>query len=83
MILRKEDMNPKSLCLKVGQTFERIVKSDNGHETRKERIEVRKFYRNHVLCRVNGRKNECFTYNELSQMENIREGMKNANRQVI
>lgn len=62
-----DDMNPVRLCLYIGQLFQ-IVKTDNHGNESKKNVQIKKFFKNHALCKVNGRTNECFTYNELATM---------------
>lgn len=61
-----DDMNPVMLCLYIGQHFQ-IVKTDNHGNESKKNVQIKKFFKNHALCKVNGQ-NECFTYNELASM---------------
>lgn len=75
MILKQRDMNPQSLCLKIGQRFVIEGRKDNGDKYKKS-VELRKFYKNHVLCKVNGIRTECFTYNQLSQLAQVRKGIQ-------
>lgn len=68
-----DDMNPKRLNLHIGQELQLEIKKENGDTSIKKAV-VKKFYKNHVLCRVNGRFSECFTYNQLSQYSKFRNG---------
>lgn len=74
MILKREDMNKRSLCLFIGQRLEITGRRENGDYFRKK-LEIIKFYKNHVMCKVNGTRRECFTYNELSQLAEVRNGV--------
>lgn len=56
----------KSIRLHIGQILKLEEKNRNGDMIRKM-IQVKKIYRHHVLCRVNGTYNECFSYAEILQ----------------
>lgn len=54
------DMNPHKMCLRIGQKL--TLPADEGKKT----AVIKKLYRNHALCLVNGRFMESYTYNELA-----------------
>lgn len=74
--LMAEDMTPRRLHLYIGQMVDVLLKDENGNYKRKGTIEIRKLYKHHALCKVNGRWNESFTYNELSTMAAVRECLR-------
>ena len=71
VILRASDLTPAKLNLAIGDTayVYKEAPMDEREIGRKRRVTVKvlKLYRNHALCRVNGRYNEAFTYAELAQ----------------
>lgn len=54
----------KSVQLHIGQMI-KLEETDRNGDRKKKTIQIKKFYRNHVLCRVNGKYNESFSYEEL------------------
>lgn len=64
-MLLAEQVNAKTLHLRVGQIITVQETMPNG-DRKKKKAEIRKLYKNHALCRVIGRFNECYTYNELA-----------------
>lgn len=74
--LTDEDMTPGRLHLYIGKTIAVIFKDEHGNFRKKGTIEIRKLYRHHALCKVNGKWSECFTYNELSTMAAVRECLR-------
>lgn len=70
-VISVSDLTPAKLKLTTGDTayvFKRAA-PDEREVGREKRVPVKilKLYRNHALCRVNGRYNEAFTYAELAQ----------------
>lgn len=53
--------------LYIGQMLKLVETNRNGDKIKKT-VQIKKLYRHHALCRVNGTYNECFSYNELSLM---------------
>lgn len=65
--LHVSQMNPATLCIRIGQ---RITMNDE--ENGKRTAVIKKLYKNHALCLINGRFYESYTYNELACL-----GLKN------
>lgn len=76
--LTEHDMNPRSLKLYVGQILNVSFTDEKSGNRRKGFIQIKKLFEHHALCKVNGKFNECYTYNELSTMVAVREGLKDA-----
>ena len=74
-VLYQWQMNPVSLKLRLGDEINIVGNDESGNKS-KRKVTVKKFYQSHVLCTYRGR-NECFTYNEISQQEEIRERVLN------
>lgn len=56
--LEPEQLEPKSIGLYIGQVF--TMRRPNGIK----KVMIKKFYKNHALCLVNGKYHESVTYFE-------------------
>lgn len=66
--IKVKDLNPRSIHLYVGQILSAMYYDKDTGERRKRTIQIKKMYKHHALCKVNGRYNESYTYSELSTM---------------
>ena len=73
-----KDINNNALGLRVGQSFRVLSNDEDG---RCKNAVIKKLFQYHALCRVNGRFNECYTYNELACI--IRRREKNHERRRL
>ncbi len=72
--LTAEDMTPVRLNLYKGQNISVLFTDEEGNK-KKGFVQIRKLYKHHALCKVNGRRNECYSYNELSTLAAVRKGL--------
>lgn len=64
---RTERPERKNIQLYIGQMLKLVETNRNGDRIKKT-VQIKKIYRHHALCRVNGTYNECFSYDELLSM---------------
>lgn len=61
---KRERPERQEIKLHIGQMI-KLEETDRNGDRKTKTIQVRKLYRHHVLCRVNGKYNESFPYEQL------------------